>query len=145
MVWSALQWRHFKDLPGPDGGSGGPRPAQVPEHALGATGDDALRCARCAHAITARRWGAAVQGEHEHRRVNPAGVLYVFRCFERADGAAVVGPATTEFTWFEGCAWRFAVCARCGAHLGWRFEGALAFFALVREALVDAGPAAPQA
>ena len=31
------------------------------------------------------------------------------------------GLPTTDWSWFEGYSWQIAVCARCYAHLGWRY------------------------
>jgi hypothetical protein len=39
-----------------------------------------------------------------------------------AHGLEYVGGSTTEFTWFEGYAWRIACCGHCHHHLGWRYE-----------------------
>jgi hypothetical protein len=53
-----------------------------------------------------------------------------------------VGPATAEYTWFAGYAWRIALCARCTGHLGWRYEaqsGATPaiFYGLLISALIE--------
>ncbi|RMH16123.1 MAG: hypothetical protein D6696_18945 [Acidobacteria bacterium] len=94
-----------------------------------------LLCAACRAPITGDRERLAIGGRHVHRRTNPAGFVFTFGCFRRAPGAAARGAPTTEHTWFPGCAWRFALCRSCGAHLGWVFSGARAFFALILERL----------
>ncbi len=104
------------------------RPDSTPER------DDRLYCAACGHPVTRERWRIAVNGAHEHVVFNPAGRLFRIGCFAVADGAAAVGAASDAFTWFKGFMWRIALCAGCGAHLGWRYSsgGALAdFFGLI--------------
>ena len=91
----------------------------------------ALRCARCGYPITRESERSEVEGRHEHTRFNPAGVVFHFGIFSRAPGAHVEGPPTQEATWFAGCAWSYATCGGCGAHLGWHFSGQADFFALV--------------
>jgi hypothetical protein len=80
----------------------------------------------------------AMHGAHEHRFMNPAGVLFHIGCFSHAIGCTIVGPDSLEYPWFVGFAWRFAMCGACGQHLGWHFrkpahEG---FFGLVLDRLV---------
>lgn len=94
-------------------------------------------CARCAQRITPDASRLEVDGKHVHLRLNPGAFAFVFGCFRDAPGCAVVGEATTEATWFSGCAWQFAMCAGCGQHLGWSFSGADSFFGLVLERLVE--------
>lgn len=64
-----------------------------------------------------------VEGRHVHRRINPAGFEFEFGCFDEARGTAVVGEPTAAHSWFAGYAWVYSICGRCGAHLGWFFEG----------------------
>ena len=82
-----------------------------------------LRCRHCGEPVTAEDDRLVVEGEHVHRRTNPAGIEFEFGCFLAAPGARVVGEPTFEFTWFAGCAWNYSMCRGCGAHLGWHFEG----------------------
>ncbi|MCC6336914.1 MAG: hypothetical protein IT380_23345 [Myxococcales bacterium] len=94
-------------------------------------------CRRCAHVVSDAALKAEVDGKVTHARLNPAGVLFVFDCFGDAPGCTVHGAPTTEAAWFAGCAWQYAHCGRCGAHLGWRFSGAHSFFGLVSERVVE--------
>ena len=116
-------------------------PKDAPESIADSAARDAervYRCAACAHEITRGRWEMAMDGAHERAFFNPAGVVFRVLCFKEAPGVAALGPPTREFTWFRGTAWRFAVCRRCGAHLGWRYEGDGApavFFGLIKPAL----------
>lgn len=105
------------------------------------TGEDPPRrlcCAACQAPITAREEGISIAGRHVHRRVNPAGIAFVFGCFGAAPGAATLGVPTTEDAWFAGYAWSFALCRRCGEHLGWFFSGTEpSFFGLILDRLSD--------
>ena len=42
--------------------------------------------------------------------------------FRKAGNLDYLTWATEENTWFEGYAWRIALCSHCGMHMGWRFE-----------------------
>lgn len=98
--------------------------------------DAMLRCRRCDHAITPAAARVSRAGAHVHTRINPDGWVYQLGCFAEAPGCVTTGPATTEHTWFVGHAWRVALCAACGEHLGWRFEAAAdAFWGLILERL----------
>jgi hypothetical protein len=100
--------------------------------------DGVVVCAACDATLTHAREAIAVEGRHAHDFVNPSGVAFRVRCFARVDGAAHVGEASTFFSWFVGHAWRIALCARCGTHVGWRFEGAEgAFHGLIAERIVE--------
>ena len=56
--------------------------------------------------------------------MNPAGVTFHIGCFASAIGCTIVGPDSLEYPWFPGFAWRYAMCASCGQHLGWNFRRA---------------------
>jgi hypothetical protein len=73
---------------------------------------------------------------------NPAGKVCRVMTVLRAESLLLAGPAVSEYSWFPGWAWRIALCARCGAHLGWRFEAEAGgspplFFGLLVSALVE--------
>lgn len=82
-----------------------------------------LLCRVCKQPITADEHRISIDGRHVHRRVNPLGIEYELGCFAEAPGATRLGEPTAEHSWFAGYAWSFAHCGRCGAHLGWVFEG----------------------
>jgi cereblon len=73
---------------------------------------------------------------------NPAGLLLEILTTRAAHNVVVVGPATTEFTWYQGYAWEVAYCGGCRAHVGWAFGAAdgkrepSRFFGLLKAALV---------
>ncbi len=98
----------------------------------------AIRCRGCGSEVTHASAAGEVDGQHLHTFFNPSGILFEIRCFERADGCEVLGPRTTEFSWFPGTAWNYAMCAACSDHLGWHFAGSgRAFFGLIRDRLVE--------
>lgn len=103
-----------------------------------------LRCARClqsvahpADVISLR--GSAPVGTY----VNPFGYLHSVITLGAAQQLIVVGTPSTLSSWFTGYAWRMALCAGCGAHLGWRFSSLEAdrepagFWGLSRAALIE--------
>jgi hypothetical protein len=109
--------------------------------ALGIKRRRGLFCRACLEWITEESEGVSVEGRSVHRRINPAGVEFEFRCFRRAPGARVAGTPTTEHSWFPGFAWSFALCGGCGIHLGWFFNGwAPPFYGLILGRLTGEGP-----
>jgi len=92
-------------------------------------GRSALLCRTCGLAVTLLRDRIAVGGKHVHALFNPSGILFEVACFAQAPGCRFEGEFTQAFTWFAGYAWRFAMCRRCGAHLGWEYRGADGGFA----------------
>ncbi len=94
-----------------------------------------LCCARCGHVITHERHRASVLGRHVHTRVNPYGFVFHFGCFAEAEGCLVMGPPTSEDSWFADYSWEYAHCGACHAHLGWAFHGEGSFFGLVLDRL----------
>ena len=91
----------------------------------------AIVCATCGHAITSEQERISVLEAHEHRFMNPAGLLFHVGCFARADGCLPIGEPSDDYPWFPGYHWRIALCAGCSDHLGWLFQsGERAFFGL---------------
>jgi hypothetical protein len=100
-----------------------------------------LYCKSCAVPIAPV---AAILPEGEMPLVfaNPHGMIFELLLLSRAQSVRLIGSATDEFTWFPGYAWRVALCAGCGTHLGWRFEAIKGgsppvFFGLLRRELVE--------
>lgn len=90
-----------------------------------------LVCRFCRNEVTHDAARIDIEGRHVHLRTNPSQIDFEFACFGEAPGAAQVGETTEEHSWFIGYRWRFAVCGRCGSHLGWFFEGEPAFWGLI--------------
>ena len=103
--------------------------------------DEKLLCRECGQMITSPAERTAVQGSCEHTFANPAGILYQIGCFRTVRGCSYVGPATQEWSWFQGYSWRVAVCSRCLTHMGWRYQSfhAPEFHGLILSRLVQAG------
>jgi hypothetical protein len=104
-------------------------------------GDDKrtpLCCARCGASITDHSESIEIDGLHRHSQVNPHGYIWSFRCFANAWGLSAQGPASREFSWFQGTTWQIECCSGCAMHLGWRFESETRiFFGLIDERLIE--------
>jgi hypothetical protein len=94
-------------------------------------------CVACHTPVTDADFRIDVGGRHEHTFFNPAGVVFHIVVFAAAPGCRGVGPFSEEFTWFPGHRWQIAVCAACAEHLGWHFEGASQFTALIAQRIAD--------
>lgn len=88
------------------------------------SGQRSLVCRTCGQPVARLRDRISVGGKHVHALFNPAGILFEVGCFAQAPGCRFEGEFTRDFTWFAGYAWRFAMCLRCAAHLGWEYRGA---------------------
>jgi hypothetical protein len=97
--------------------------------------DAPLSCRACGATLTFERFAIAPNGEHEHVCANPAGVMFVIRCFSHGESTLVVGEPTLAATWFPGYAWRIALCARCRTHVGWHFTGPSELYGFIKSAL----------
>jgi ribosomal protein L40E len=108
------------------------RPAEEERQAQDTLPREAIFCRACGGMVTDRGQKISVGGSHTHTFFNPAGIVYELGCFHQAAGCVISGLATAEFSWFAGHLWRFALCRRCQAHLGWFFEmGEKSFFGLI--------------
>jgi len=111
-----------------------------PENEASEKSGRAIVCARCQHPITSEEQRIRVNGSHDHRCVNPYGLVFHIGCFREAPGCLTSGVPTTEFTWFSGLAWNFAQCGGCGELLGWRYHGSgLSFVGLILNRLATEG------
>lgn len=119
------------------GGSKG-RSKSSPKDARGPLEEQPLLCKVCSAAITQKKETVSKNGLHEHVFFNPAGVTFEVRCFQRAPGCFIQGDPRTEFTWFHGYSWQYALCSSCLTHLGWRFNSNQdSFFGLIATRLID--------
>ena len=97
-----------------------------------------LLCAKCGHGIASPGARFEQAGKLVHTCVNPSGIVFTLGCFRDAPGCAILEPPSFEFSWFSGYAWRIALCANCGEHLGWRFDGKVdGFYGLILAKLVE--------
>lgn len=107
--------------------------AEIVEDATDVQAQKKVLCKSCEHEITSP--SLAIQ-PHEHTFRNPAGYSFHVLCYSDAPGAANVGDASTEASWFANYAWTFAICAQCHNHLGWWYEGKDRFAGLIATRLI---------
>lgn len=99
---------------------------------------EAIYCKVCGRAVTSRQQKIAIHGSHAHTFFNPAGIVFELGCFSAAPGCYSAGEPSSEFTWFAGYVWSFALCRRCNSHLGWFFEkGESSFLGLILANLLE--------
>ncbi|KAK4274250.1 hypothetical protein QN277_017502 [Acacia crassicarpa] len=81
-----------------------------------------VRCRNC-QTIIARRSDMLVMSSEGPlgAYVNPGGFVHEIMTLHNASGLALVGRATTEYSWFPGYAWTIADCATCESQMGWLF------------------------
>ncbi len=91
----------------------------------------AVVCRACGHALTKESARIDVDGRHQHTFVNAHAYAFTIACFKDAPGCLGFGESSTFWTWFEGHAWRIALCGGCSGHVGWSFTGESSFFGLV--------------
>ena len=82
-----------------------------------------LICKVCSGKVTSKKDQFTKNGCDEHGFFNPHGIAFVLGCFNRAPGCVISGDPSTEFSWFKGYTWSFAMCVHCREHLGWFFQG----------------------
>ncbi|MGA1867826.1 MAG: cereblon family protein [bacterium] len=101
--------------------------------------DEYILCGACQFKITSKSAIIEVNGRHNHTFSNPAGIIFDIGCFRSAEGCLVHGDPTTDFTWFPGYSWNFALCANCFVHLGWYFQSTTShsFFGLITQKLIE--------
>lgn len=109
----------YRDSPGQNVVS---RPDVQEEKGKSGRADEALVCTSCLNTVTLRDHAVSINGSHTHTFFNPQGIVFELGCFREASGCLVMGEATSEFTWFPDSVWRFALCRKCGIHLGWHYE-----------------------
>lgn len=111
-------------------GSGGLRSGEgvCEDESEGVRGERNLVCAHCRNPVTVPSARVSVDGSHRHTFANPHGLVFHIGCFSDAPGCRPIGVPTAEFAWFAGFSWQVGLCARCGIHLGWRFDNGDRFF-----------------
>lgn len=95
-------------------------------------------CKSCHHIITSTDKGIAINGRFKHVNTNPAGVVYEIGCFSYANGCIILGNCVTEYTWFPGYSWCYAICSNCLEHLGWFYQSKENnFFGLILDRIIE--------
>ncbi|XP_054788639.1 uncharacterized protein LOC129294361 isoform X2 [Prosopis cineraria] len=81
-----------------------------------------VRCRNC-QTIIARRSDMLVMSSEGPlgAYVNPGGYVHEIMTLHNASGLALIGRATTQYSWFPGYAWTVANCATCERQMGWLF------------------------
>lgn len=97
--------------------------------------DDWL-CLKCNKKITEDRERFLYDSQSEFTFTNPEGYVFNVMTFQTADGCFVEGKPTREFSWFKDHSWCFAVCSRCGLHVGWKYSGQFSFYGLIKSRLI---------
>ena len=97
--------------------------------------DDWL-CVACSKKITEDKERFPYDGETEFQFLNPEGYVFDIITFGNAEGCRVEGNPTLAFTWFKDHAWAYALCSRCGLHLGWKYTGKFSFYGLIKTRIV---------
>ncbi len=95
-------------------------------------------CIFCANIISSPENALEINGRHHHTFTNPSGITFCIGSFSEAPGCNTAGEPTTEFTWFPGFQWSFALCSRCRAHMGWFYQsGMSSFYGLILDNLKE--------
>ena len=102
-----------------------------------------LYCFICGQFITQSGQRIRVEGNHQHTFTNPGGYRFEIGCFREAPGCRQAGEFTDFYSWFDGCAWRYAMCGSCRVHLGWVYQGEDTFFGLVLDRLLTSKESFP--
>jgi hypothetical protein len=97
--------------------------------------DDWL-CLICNKKITTEKERFLYNDQSEFQFINPGGYVFDIITFGSANGCIETGEPTLEYTWFPGHSWSFAVCSRCGSHLGWKYKGEFSFYGLIKSRLI---------
>ncbi len=97
-----------------------------------------ILCRHCENKISQPKYRVTYQGAFDHTFLNPTGDVFHIGCFKKADGCAVLGKSSSEWTWFYGFSWQVALCSQCLNHLGWFYqsEKGSPFFGLILDALI---------
>jgi DNA-directed RNA polymerase subunit RPC12/RpoP len=80
------------------------------------------RCAACKSVITYADRLVDLLGKSLHRCKYSPGVFCELFTFSSCPGAFNIGEPNEYYSWFPGYGWSFAVCRKCGNHLGWRYK-----------------------
>ncbi|KAJ6354479.1 hypothetical protein OIU77_005148 [Salix suchowensis] len=83
---------------------------------------DLVQCKTC-KIVIARRSDMLVMSSEGPlgAYVNPHGYVHEIMTLQKANGLALIGRATAEYSWFPGYAWTVAECVSCETQMGWLF------------------------
>lgn len=97
-----------------------------------------ILCGTCENKITQPTFKLEINGAFRHTFLNPEGHVFHIGCFQEADGCAVFGEPTSEWSWFKEFTWRNARCNQCLKQLGWYYHSHLDqfFFGLILDSLI---------
>ncbi len=95
-------------------------------------------CRACGNVIASPAEKLEIDGKFSHTFVNPAGIIYNIVCFSDARGCIIFGDPITDFTWFPGFGWSYALCSNCQAHLGWYYSSeGKGFYGLILDNIIE--------
>jgi cereblon len=103
-----------------------PEKASVPAHVVADEPERRLErpilCRRCQTRLSDASLLFPMDADRIHRVfANPSGLLLEIVTARGAENVQVIGPPTTDFTWYPGYAWEVAYCSGCQSHVGWAF------------------------
>jgi hypothetical protein len=97
-----------------------------------------ILCRFCGNNITSPAEIIEINCKHNHSFTNPAGNTFTIGCFLTAKGCLNYGEPTTEYTWFPGFTWSYAICSDCNSHLGWFYKSQNnSFYGLILKNLAE--------
>jgi len=100
--------------------------------------DKGIFCAFCENLITSFNNKINISGNHIHIFTNPNGFIYEIGIFSEAEGCIVYGEPVSIHSWFPPYKWNFAMCNKCGSHLGWHFQIVQnSFFGLILKNIIQ--------
>jgi hypothetical protein len=97
-----------------------------------------ILCKFCGNHITSPKEIIEIGDNHSHTFSNPAGKTFIIGCFLTAIGCLNYGDSTTEYTWFPGFNWCYALCSGCHSHIGWFYKSNKnSFYGLILNSLAE--------
>ncbi|KAI3738030.1 hypothetical protein L2E82_28048 [Cichorium intybus] len=83
---------------------------------------DRVKCKSCQTIIASRSDMLVMSSDGPlGAYVNPSGYVHEIMTLLKANGLALLGVPTEEYSWFPGYAWTIAYCATCEYQMGWLF------------------------
>ncbi|CAI9267840.1 unnamed protein product [Lactuca saligna] len=83
---------------------------------------DRVKCKSCQTVIASRSDMLVMSSDGPlGAYVNPSGYVHEIMTLLKANGLALIGVPSEEYSWFPGYAWTIAYCATCEYQMGWLF------------------------